>query len=99
MDELEFSMDRRSDLESSLPPPKERSNLTRDQRVEPFGKTWLQSCRNAGSTTIANKIILRFMVLGHKMDAKKILETEEKDSGPSASSSSTTEVTEHFGTL
>ena len=33
------------------------------------------------------------------MDSEKILEAEEKDAGPSASCSGTTEVTEHFGAL
>ena len=39
------------------------------------------------------------ILLSHKVDLKEVLETEEKDSSPSASSSGTAEVIKHFCTL
>ena len=48
--------------------PEERSNLTRDKRIEPFREAWLQGSRDASGATIVVEKILRLVVLSHKMD-------------------------------
>ena len=55
MEECQLSMNEGSDFKSSLPPQKERSNLSGDESIEPLGKAWLQGCRDAGGATGAIK--------------------------------------------
>ena len=96
---MELSTHRFSDRKTLLGTPEERSDFTRNEGFETLCETWLQSGSNASGASIAFKVAFGFVVLDDEVAAKKILQAEEQDSGPTASSSGTAEVAKHFGTL
>ena len=96
---LELSTHRFSDRKTLLGTPEERSDFTRNEGFETLSETWLQSGSNASGASIAFKVAFGLVALDDKVAAKKILQAEERDSGPPASSSGTAKVAKHFGTL